>query len=99
MDKNDRFKNTKSLLNEKNMKLNYSTFVYMLLPLAQEEGKIKSLGESVGPRIYEAMHYYRENKSNKRCLSFQDAASFVATTVGVCQLTSGVDVPVRETVT
>lgn len=83
MDRNERFKSGKNLLNEKNMRLNYSSFVYLLQPLAQEEGKLKALGETVGPRIYEAMHYYRENKSNtKRCLSFQDAAQFVATTVG-----------------
>lgn len=42
---------------------------------------VYKLGENVGPRVYESMHYFRENKFNKRCLTPLDAAKFIVNSV------------------
>jgi hypothetical protein len=73
---------SKSIFQEKNSsKINYSTFVYLVNEYASKEcpgnpdiksQKIKELGESIGPRLAEAIHYYKENKVSKRSLCALD---------------------------
>jgi hypothetical protein len=74
----------KSIFAEKNARISHSTFVYLLMEYAAKEAggndeKVKQLGEQIGPRVYESLHYFQPGKwGSKRCLNVEDAAKFIA---------------------
>lgn len=77
-------------------RVNSSTFVYLLIEYYLSEmgnsdyNKMKALGEQLGPRIYEALHYSKENKySYKRFLTPLESIKFIAMAVTIESCRSG----------
>lgn len=81
----------KQLLPEKGDKSSsrvlHSTFVYLLTEYYQSElcnkepSKMKALGEQLGPRVYEALHYSKDNKYNKRFVTPMESIKFLSSSV------------------
>lgn len=82
-------------------RVNNSTFVYLLTEYylselgCSDNQKMKELGEQLGPRIYEALHYSKENKySLRRFLTPLESIKFIAMAVG--SLHPGLALSVRK---
>ena len=76
----------KNFFSEKSSRVSTSTLIHMLNTYYLKETgadieKMKRMGEQMGPRIYESMQYFKENKFSKRCKDPEEAMRFIGTTV------------------
>lgn len=77
---------SKNLFAEKGSKVNSSTLIYLLNSFYTKEAgmapeRMKKMGEQIGPRIYESMQYFKDNRTTKRCLQPEEACKFLASSV------------------